>query len=87
MKPGKLQPSILRALMLASQEEGVSRITVTVAEEVAHYVNNRKRRELARLEDEAQVVVQVFSREGVAPEHLAIQCIDANGREIRFALE
>ncbi len=78
---------VIRALMLASQEEGVSRITVTVAEEVAHYVNNRKRRELAKLEDEAQVVVQVFSREGVAPEHLAIQCIDANGREVKFTLE
>lgn len=78
---------VIRALMLASQEEGVSRITVTVAEEVAHYVNNRKRRELAKLEDEAQVVVQVFSREGVAPEHLTIQCVDANGREMKFVLE
>ncbi|MBA4016548.1 MAG: ribonuclease E [Pirellula sp.] len=78
---------VIRALMLASQEEGVSRISVTVAEEVAHYLNNRKRRELAKLEDEAQVVVQVFSREGVAPEHLAVQCIDANGREVKFVLE
>ncbi|MBL9090353.1 MAG: Rne/Rng family ribonuclease, partial [Planctomycetaceae bacterium] len=75
---------VIRALMLASQEDGVSRVSVTVADEVAHYLNNRKRRELAKLEDEAGLTVQVFSREGVAPEHLAIQCLDANGREVKF---
>lgn len=78
---------VIRAIMLASQEAGVSRISVTVADEVANYLNNRKRRELAKLEDEAQIVVQVYSQKGVAPEHLAIQCLDGNGRELKFALD
>ena len=78
---------VIRALMLASQEEGVSKISVTVAEEVAQYLNNRKRRELAKLEDEASITVQVFSREGLAPEHLAVSCTDVNGREMKFTLE
>jgi len=78
---------VIRAINLASQEDGVSRISVTVNEEVANYLNNKKRRELAQLEDEAQMTVQVLSQKGVAPEHLAIQCLDANSRELKFTLE
>jgi len=77
----------IRAIMLASQEPGIAKISVTVAEEVANYLNNRKRRELARLEDTAGLVVQVFSQEGVAPEHLILQCLDANGREMKVAID
>jgi ribonuclease E len=78
---------VIRAIMLASQEDGVTRITVTVSDEVANYLNNRKRRELAGLEDQASLVVQVFGREGVAPDHMVIQCLDANAREIKFSLD
>ena len=78
---------VIRALMLASQEDGVTRISVTVSDDVANYLNNRKRRELAALEDQASLVVQVFGKEGVAPDHMAIQCLDANAREIKFSLD
>ena len=78
---------VIRAIMLASQEDGVTRITVTVSDDVANYLNNRKRRELAALEDQASLVVQVFGREGVAPDHMVIQCLDANAREIKFSLD
>lgn len=78
---------VIRALMLASQEAGIAKMSVSVSEEVANYLNNRKRRELARLEDEAGIVVQVFSQKGVAPEHLALQCLDATGREMKVSLE
>ena len=59
-------------------------MTVTVAAEVADYLNNRKRHELARLEDEGSMTVQVVAAEGVAPEHLVIECRDADGREVKF---
>jgi ribonuclease E len=78
---------VIRAINLASQEDGVSRISVTVNDEVANYLNNKKRRELATLEDEATITVQVYSQKGAAPEHLAIQCLDGNGRELKFTLE
>ena len=78
---------VIRSIMLASQEPGVTKITVAVSEEVANYLNNRKRRDLAKLEDEASISVQVYSQKGVAPEHLAIQCLDANGREMKFSLD
>ena len=78
---------VIRSIMLASQEPGVTKITVAVSEEVANYLNNRKRRDLAKLEDEASISVQVYSQKGVAQEHLAIQCLDANGRERKFSLD
>jgi ribonuclease E len=75
---------VVRELILASQMEGLARVTVTVADEVATYLNNKKRRELSKLEDDTGVTVQVFGSESVAPEHLVIECQDANGREMKF---
>ncbi|HET6884384.1 MAG TPA: Rne/Rng family ribonuclease [Pirellulales bacterium] len=75
---------VVRELILASHIEGLSRVTVTVADDVATYLNNKKRRELSKLEDEAGITIQVFGSEAAAPEHLTIECHDANGRELRF---
>jgi ribonuclease E len=74
---------VVRMVILAAQAEGAARLSVTVAEDVATYLNNKKRRELASLEDRTKVIVQVFGTEGVAPEHLVLQLHDANGRELR----
>ena len=74
----------VRLLMLAAQVDEVARVTITVADEVATYVNNKKRRDLSKLEDEAGIVVQVYGHEGALPEHIAIQCHDANGRELKI---
>ncbi|MGI9455490.1 MAG: Rne/Rng family ribonuclease, partial [Aeoliella sp.] len=71
----------IRKLQMASHNDGVAKVTITVEEEVAAYLNNRKRRELARLEDENQVEVIIVGREGISPEHLDITCEDAGGRE------
>ncbi|HAN99189.1 MAG TPA: ribonuclease E, partial [Planctomycetaceae bacterium] len=57
----------IRILMLAVQQPNCSRITVTVHDEVASYLNNKKRRELHRLEDEGQLVLQVLGREDLHP--------------------
>ncbi len=77
---------VVRLLMLAAQREEVAKVSVHVADEVATYLNNRKRRELARLEDQGQMVVQVYGREGASPEHLQATCEDAGGRDIRLPL-
>ena len=52
---------------------------------MATYLNNKKRREMARLEDEGHMTVQIFGREGVSPEHLVIECHDSTGREVKFS--
>ncbi len=77
----------MRKLLNCAQTTGVARITVTVEEEVASYINNKKRRELYQLEQEGSVEVQVVSGEGLSPEYLKIECVDANGREVRIAGE
>jgi ribonuclease E len=78
---------VVRKLIMCSHTPQVARITVTVEEEVANYLNNKKRRELVQLEQENKVEVQVVSGEGLAPEYLKIDCADANGREVRIAGE
>jgi ribonuclease E len=76
---------VVRMLMLATQFPNVARITVRVNEEVASYLNNRKRREITRLEDDSKVVVQILGSENLYPEHLEISCCDRDGREIPMA--
>ncbi len=75
---------VVRVLMLAAQRENIVKVTVTVCEEVAAYLNNRKRREIARLEDQGNMTIQVLSREGAMPEHLVLYCEDASGREVKL---
>jgi len=75
---------VVRLLLLAGQREEIVRIAVTVKDEVATYLNNKKRREIAKIEDGTGKMVQILSREGVSPEHLLIECFDATNREVRF---
>jgi ribonuclease E len=82
--PESMAIEVIRLLILASQRPQLARLTVTVASEVVDYLNNRKRHEIARLEDEGGMVVQVIAAEGVEPEYLVIDCRDAEGREVRF---
>ncbi len=73
---------VIRKLMMATQGDRVKKVTVTVEEDVATYLNNRKRRELARLEDENEITLIVIGREGISPEHLEIVCEDEGSRVV-----
>ena len=75
---------VVRKLIMASQEERITKITVTVEDEVGNYLNNRKRRELTSLEDEHNIQVLIQGREGVSPEFFKIECEDGSGREVRI---
>ena len=83
--PESMAIDVVRLLILASQRPDVARVTITVSEDVADYLNNRKRHDLAQLEDQGKMTVQVIGTKGVAPEHLVIQCRDADDREIKLA--
>jgi len=76
---------VIRKLIMTAQQERVSKITVTVEEEVAIYLNNRKRRELTNLEDEHSLQVLVLGREDVSPEFFKIEGEDSSGREVRLS--
>lgn len=75
---------VVRMLMLASQQPGASRVTVRVNDEVASYLNNKKRKEISRLEDDGGLLVQILGSEGLFPEHLEIDCRDKDGRELEL---
>jgi ribonuclease E len=75
---------VMRKLMTGTQQPNAARITITVCEEVAAYLNNRKRRELSRMEDENNLVIQILSREGVSPEHMHIVLENVQGQELRM---
>ncbi len=82
--PESMGIEVVRTLMLAAHRQQVASVTVTVAEDVAEFLNNRKRRELTRLEEEGKMTVQITGAKNVSPEHLSIQCHDAEGREVKL---
>ena len=82
--PESLSLEVVRLLMLALQTPDVTQVNVTVAEDVATYLNNRKRREISALEEEADVAVEIFGKETSRPEQVEIECLDASGRTIPF---
>jgi ribonuclease E len=75
---------VVRLIMLATHQPGISRVTVNVNQEVATYLNNRKRREITKLEDDTGIAVQVLGSEGVFPEHMEFNCQDGEGKEIKL---
>ncbi len=75
---------VMRLLALASHREEIRRINLTVSGPVATYLNNRKRREIARLESEANMTIHIRAEDHVPAEHLQIDCFDGNNSEIRL---
>jgi len=76
---------VFRRLLIAGQQGRVTDVKVSVHDDVAVYLNNKKRRELARLEEEGNMNVQVVGNGTVFPEHVELLCRDADGREVEVA--
>ena len=75
---------VVRMLMLAAQQPNAARVSVRVNDEVAAYLNNKKRREIMSLEEDNQISVQVLGSEALYPEHLELTVVDTENREIRL---
>jgi ribonuclease E len=75
---------VIRMLQLAAHREHVQRIDVRVAEDVASYLLNKKRKEISRLEESGEIQVQINGAPGVAPEALEFICFDNNNNELKF---
>ena len=82
--PESMAIETMRVLALAAHHPGIARVTVHVHDEVATYLNNRKRREVAKLEDSGPATILILGHEGVTPEHLVFECVDEASREVRF---
>jgi ribonuclease E len=75
---------VMRLLQLAAHRDRVQRIEVRVAAEVASYLLNKKRREIAGLEETAGINVQVHGVPAAAPEMLEFVCYDNSNNEVKF---
>jgi len=75
---------VMRTLHLSESRDDVTRLTVTVHDEVATWINNRKRREITQFEDRTHIQLHVVGKDGVSPEHLVFDACDTGGRSIRF---
>jgi ribonuclease E len=75
---------VMRMLQLAAHRENIQRIQVRVAEDVAHYLLNKKRKEIAQLEEPGRIQIIITGAAGVAPETLELACFDNNNTEVKF---
>lgn len=76
---------VMRLVMSAASNDDVSKIVIETHDRVANDLNNRKRKDITRLEDERDVTVSIVARADVPPEHLAVSCQDQNGRDIAIS--
>jgi ribonuclease E len=70
---------VTRLIMMACQMPNASRVVVKVNENVASYLNNRKRREIIQLEESSKVSIQILGSDTLFPEHLEMDCRDKDG--------
>ena len=82
--PESMGIEVVRILMLAAPRQEIAQVAITVSEEAAEYLNNRKRRELTRLEEEGHMTVQIIGAKNVPPEHMVVQVRDTDGREVKL---
>ncbi len=75
---------VMRLLQLAIHREFIERLEVRVHEEVAHYLLNRKRQDIAKLEETSGKQIQVRGQAGAAPEFLEFISYDNSGNEVKF---
>ena len=74
----------MRILALASHREDIRRVHIGVSPGVAAYLNNRKRKEITRIELDANMTIHIRHEEEAPAEHLQIDCFDANNNEVRL---
>jgi ribonuclease E len=75
---------VTRLLQLAAHRDYIARIEVRVQEDVANYLLNRKRGEIAKLEEASGKQITVRAKPGAAPEFLEFVSYDGNNNEVKF---
>jgi ribonuclease E len=70
---------VWRLILMACDVTNVSRVTVRVHENVAAYLNNKKRRELIDIEESTSVHIQILGSDSIFPEHCEIEGRDKEG--------
>ena len=75
---------VMRTLMTTVNKTKISRIVLNVHENVANYLNNKRRKDITNLEESAKSAIIINARTDVEPEHLIARCYDDIGNEVNF---
>jgi ribonuclease E len=75
---------VMRMLQLAAHRAHVHHVEIRVADDVANYLLNKKRGEIARLEQAGNILVQIRGTPGAPPETLEFACYDNNNNEVKL---
>lgn len=76
---------IIRRVTQASQEPKVVKIVVEVSEDVAAFLNNMKRSQLAKIESDSSARVVLKGESNVWPEHVKIDVYNEAGKKIELS--
>jgi ribonuclease E len=71
--------------MSAAAHEQVSRIVIEMHDRVGNYLNNRKRKDLIRIEEENEVEIVIVTKSDVSFEHMKFRAEDSASREVNPA--
>ncbi len=75
---------VIRLIQLASHRPYISNVRIRVAEGVANFLLNKKRRVIADWETAGNMEVEIFGMPGAPPELLEVQSFDNHGNEVRL---
>jgi ribonuclease E len=76
---------VMRLLQLAAHRApAVQLVQVTVHPDASNYLLNKRRKEIAGLEERGKLEVQITGQVGVSPDTLMVRCFDHNGNEVRL---
>jgi ribonuclease E len=75
---------IMRLLKLAAHRYPVHRVHLQVSEPVAHYLFNRRRKDISALEEHHQMQIIITTVTNQPPDFVEIHCLDRDGSEIKL---
>jgi ribonuclease E len=76
---------VMRLLHLAAHRApAIQLVQVSVHADAANYLLNKRRKELAALEERGKIEIQIAGQPGVSPDAMTLRCFDHNGNEARL---
>ncbi|MEZ6139864.1 MAG: Rne/Rng family ribonuclease [Zavarzinella sp.] len=80
--PESMSIEVIRRIQLAASRKQARTLEINVHADVAHHLQNKKRRDLTHWEEVGQMQVSISGRTGVSPELCEIRGFDNNGVEV-----
>ena len=84
--PETMSIDVIRMIQLAAARKTAKVVDLHVHSDVAHYLLNKKRRDILKWEDLGGMTVSITGRIGVSPEFLEVRGFDNNGHEVPMQL-